>query len=359
MNTHTFPRARSLERGASLIEVLIGLTIGLVILTAIGTAYVNSNNLTRQREDKTQLDEPARVALNMLRNNLMRAGYVDMFDLDATNRSQAASIFVPGNDSRVNMFVRDPAAPIDTPLGVLFPGLTPVFGCDGAMNSDPNTLVTTAPPAAQTCGAASATRHTLQVAYQAVPNIATNPSNSLIPLNAATGDGLDCLQQDAPAAATPVGSVVVINRFSLAAAAGGMPSRMHCEGSGNDTPQDIAPGVEEFILRYQMSQPGTAATPQAAGGVQQSYLNATQVTASAQGWAAVTAVEICMVSATDPARGAAAPGTVALQPTRPTCQRDANGAFLPNIARAAGDSRLWRRYTAVVSLRNTVFASPL
>lgn len=354
MNTHTHSSAQGLQRGLSLIEVLIGLTIGLIILTAIGTAYINSNNLMRQREDKTQLDEPARIALNMLRTNLMRAGYVDMFDLDATNRSQAATIFVPGNDARLNMFVRDPAAPIGTPLGVLFPGLTPVFGCDGAMTSAPNTLITAGPPAVQACGTANATRHTLQVAYQAVPNDTTNASNSLLPANAATGDGLDCLQQSAPA-----GTVVLINRFSLAVAGGGMPSRMRCEGSGSGTPQDMAPSVEEFILRYQMSQPGTAATPQAAGGSQQRYLNATQVTESAQGWAAVTAVEICITSATDPARGPAAPGTVELQSTRPTCQRDADGAFLPNIARVAGDSRLWKRYTSVVSLRNTVFASPL
>lgn len=347
------------QRGASLIEILVGLTIGLVILTAIGTAYVNSNNLTRQREDKAQIDEPARVAINMLRSNLMRAGYVDAFGVDTASRSQAASIFVPGSDARANMFVRDPAAPIDTPLGVFFPGLTPVFGCDGAMNSDPNTLITNAPPAVQSCGAASTTRHTLQVAYQAVPNDITTASNSLAPANAATGEGLDCLQQDIPAGATPAGRSLIINRFSPVAAGGGLPSRLRCEGSGNAAPQDIAPGVEEFILRYQMSQPGTAATPQAAGGAQQSYLNATQVTASAQGWAAVTAVEICLISATDPARGAAAPGTVQLQPSRQTCQRDANGAFQPNIARAAGDTRLWRRYTAVVSLRNSVFASPL
>ncbi len=353
MNAAKHRHTKLRQRGVSLIEVLIGLTIGLVILAAIGTAYVGSNNLARQREDQAQLNEPARVALNMLRSNLMRAGYVDIFDLDAANRPQAASVFVPGNDNLANMFVRDPATPIGTPIGVLFPGLTPVFGCDGAMAGSPNGIVSNPPPAAPACGAANPTRHSLQVVYQAIPN-SVNPTNSLTPANTATGVGLDCLQQ-----IPPLGVSIIINRFEVENAGGGLPSRLRCEGTGNLAAQDIALGVEEFVLRYQMSAPGSAANPRAAGGAQQQYLSATQVAASAQGWPGVTAVEICMVSATDPARGPAAQGTLALQTTRPTCLRDANGLFQPNVARAAGDTRLWKRFVSVISLRNSVYASPL
>ena len=347
------PRRR--QQGISLIEVLVSLTIGLVILAAIGTAYVGSNNIVRQREDQAQLNEPARVAINMLRSNLTKAGYVDFFDLDATSRPQAANIFVPGNNTLSNIFVRDPATPVGTPIGVLFPGLTSVFGCDGRMNSSPSIIVGSAPPANLACDAAvSATRQSLQVAYQAVPNNPANLGNSLVPANVATGDGLDCLQQTPPA-----GTTIIINRFELADANADEPSRLRCAGSGNVAAQDIAPGVEEFVLRYQMSAPGSAANPQAAGGAQRQYLSATQVSASPQGWAGVTAVEICLVSATDPGQRQAAPGTVELQPTRPTCVRDPNGVFLPNVARAAGDTRLWKRFTSVVSLRNSVYASPL
>lgn len=357
----TFAR-RSAQTGFSLIELLISVTIGLLILIAIGTVYINSNNLTRQREDQAQLNDPARNVMLLLRYNLNQAGYVDIFDLDATNRAQAASLFVPGDDVLTNAFLRDPgAATVSAPLNRFFPGLTPVFGCDGAMNDTPNNIVTVGPrfppqaPLVQSCGAASATRHTLQIAYQGVANAAANANRSLNAANTNTGEGLDCLQQAPPGA-----SVFVVNRFSAPAPAvvGGV-SQFRCAGSGTNQTQDIAAGVEEFILRYQMAAPGSAAARQAAGGAQQRYINATQVSASPQGWAGVTAVEICIVSATDPARGPAALGTVALQPVRPTCQRDAQGNFLPDIARVAGDVRLWKRFTSVVSVRNAVFATPL
>jgi hypothetical protein len=297
--------------------------------------------------------------MRLLRQNLALAGFVDIFDLDATNRAQAASLFVPGNPVLTNVFVRNPAAgALGAPITVFFPGLTPIFGCDGAMNGSPFATLTTAPPAAQTCGAANPTRHTLQIAYQGAPLNAANITNSLVPVNANTGDGLDCLQQNPPAGAV---LPFVINRFSLSPLpiAAGASSELRCQGSGAAQTQPLASGVEEFVLRYQMAAPGAALNPVAAGGGQATYINAALVTASAQGWAGVTAVEVCMVSATPIARGVAAQGTALLQPARPTCQRDAAGAFLPDVARAAGDARLWKRFTTVVSLRNAVFATPL
>ena len=80
------------QTGSSLIEVLIGLAIGLVILTAIGTAYVNSNNLTRQREDQSQLNDPATIVMRTLRQNLTQAGYVDIFDAGPTVEARVEQV---------------------------------------------------------------------------------------------------------------------------------------------------------------------------------------------------------------------------------------------------------------------------
>ncbi|WP_159594905.1 PilW family protein [Hydrogenophaga sp. BPS33] len=346
------------QQGLSLIELLISITIGLVILIAVATAYLNTTNMTRQRENLAELDDPAHNAVRMLKHDLTLAGYVDMFDLNPinANNARAASLFAPGPQS--NMYIRavgGTAPAIVSPISRFFDGLAPIFGCDGAMTSAPNTILTSPPPAAMACGTASATRHTLQIAYQGVPASAANLPNSLQPANAATGDGLDCLQQTPPA-----GQVMVVNRYSAPAVAAGAVSQMNCEGSGAAGAQPIASGVEEFVLRYQLAAPGDPLNPTAAGGGQQRYVNAAAVSdvANPQGWAGVTAVEICIVSATPVTSGAAAQGTVALQPTRPTCTRNADGVFDANLARAAGDNRLWKRYTAVVSLRNTVFATP-
>jgi type IV pilus assembly protein PilW len=374
---HTMNRCTPSHRqtGFSLVEILVSLAIGLVILTAIGTAYINSTNSTRQREDQAELNDPARIVMRLLRQNLTQAGYVDVFDLQEPGNSQqpgkkrAALLFGYNENfskgALRNTFVRDPNEPggINTPLSIFFPGLTPVFGCDGAAaGSDPRTLLTTLPPAVQACGAASPTRHTLQIAYQGVPLLPLDPTNpvrtnSLLPDDPNTGAGRDCLQQAVPAGAPPF----IINRFSLSP----LPipadesSELRCEGSGGANPQPMAAGVEEFVLRYQMSAPGGAANPGAAGSGQAAYISATLVAADPQGWAGVTAVEICMASATPVTRGSAASGTAVLQPNRPTCVRGADGAFLPDVARAAGDARLWKRFTTVVSLRNAVVATPL
>jgi len=348
-------RISSRQSGVSLVEVLVSIAIGLIVLTAIGTVYVNSNNSLKQREDQASLDEPARIIMRLLRQNLMQSGYVDILDLTTAGGPVAEILFDAKNTALTNMYVRDTdsgTVAIAAPISRLYDGLTPVFGCDGAMQNEPMTITTTAPPLVPACDTASATRHSLRIAYQGVPITAGVTTGSLSAANVNTGDGLDCLQQ-----ATAAGPLV-INDFFVDGT-GPLP-QFACRGSGAAAAGNIAAGVEEFVLRYQMSGEGNIDNPTAAGGIQTSYISATGVSASAQGWAGVTAIEVCIVSATnDAANGAATQGTRQLQPTRPTCSRNALGVFNNNIARAAGDTRLWKRYTSVVSLRNSVFSTPL
>ena len=348
-------RVENRQSGVSLVEVLVSIAIGLIVLTAIGTVYINSSNSLKQREDQTSLNEPARIILRLLRQNLMQSGYVDILDL-TTAGGPVAEILFDAKDSRLsNMYVRDTAGgtvTIATPISRLYEGLTPVFGCDGEMQNTPLAITSSAPPLVPACDTPNPTRHSLRIAYQGVPITTGVTTSSLSAANVNTGDGLDCLQQ-----VTAAGSVV-INDFFLNTVGG--VSQFACRGSGAAQQQSIAAGVEEFVLRYQMSAEGDIDNPTAAGGVQTNYMSATEVSASPQGWAGVTAVEVCIVSATnDVSNGAATQGTQQLQTTRPTCTRSANGAFDANIARAAGDTRLWKRYTSVVSLRNAVFSTPL
>lgn len=352
-------RLHQMQKGLTLVELLISITLGLVILIAIGTAYVNSTNILRQREDQSELVDPARVVIQMLRQNLSQAGYVDVFDVNGAGQSQGAPLFSPTDRALANSYARDTGevatlGPIVAPFTRSYPGILPLFGCDGDMTSSPNAILAGAPAVAAACGAASATRHTLQVAYQAVAITPANQTNSLGAADVNTGVGLDCLQQPPPA-----GAAIVINRFSAPQPAAGAVSQFVCTGSAQVAGADIAAGVEEFVLRYQMSGPGSLANRRSAGGAQSQYVSAADVAASAAGWPGVTAVEVCLVSATPDTRGAAAQGTLQLQPTRPTCTRDANGQFNADVARGAGDTRLWRRFTTVISVRNAVFVTPV
>jgi type IV pilus assembly protein PilW len=351
------------QHGFSLIEVMVSLTIGLIIMIAIGAAYYNSSNLSRQRENQTELNEPARIVMRMLLQNISAAGYIDIFDFGLTKMPQAGALFIPGKDSLLNLYQRVPeATPLATPLGQFFPGMSPVFGCDGVMNSSPNELVRSATSVVLGCGTANTTTHTLQVAYQSTPSALTNTMVSLLPSNSVTGEGHDCLQQNPPATAIPPRNKFVVNRFYVADNDG--VNELYCAGSGNSIPQPIARGVEEFMLRYQLAQPGVApaagSTGIAAGSAQAQYVNATTVSNVATnpiGWANVTAVEICIISATA-ATGSAAAGTAQVQPLRPTCSRNADGTYAANVARATSDTRLWKRFTSVVSVRNAVYSTP-
>ncbi len=359
---HPLPRAQS---GITLIELMISITIGLVILIGIGTAYLNSTNTTRQRENQSELNEPARVVMQQLRHDVSTAGYVDILDFDAASRPQAYSIFLDDNDNTLaNMFKRVPeAAALRAPLTVLAPGLMPIFGCDGAMISTPNAIANLA-TAVLACGALNPVQQSLQIAYQAAPSALPNPkgTGSVLAPNAATGEGSDCNQQ----ALDPAGAKFAINRYFVRPSATDGINELYCSGSGSPTPQPLARGVEEFVLRYQIAQPGPVLPPGmaavAAGGAQAQYASAAEVKASALGWANVTAVEICLVSATAVTSGAAATGTTTLQTTRPTCERDVAGAnignFSANVNRVAGDLRLWKRFTSVVSVRNAIYSSP-
>lgn len=349
------------QSGLTLIELMISITIGLVILIAIGAAYVNSTNSTRQRETQSELNDPAANVLRQLRQDVSLAGYVDVFDLEPVSGiSQAASLYVPANSTLVNLYERTGTAVLGTPLTQFFPGLYPVFGCDGAMTGTPYSISTTAGTATLSCGTGNTTRHTLQLAYQAAPGAATTPTTSLNAPNANTGEGRDCNQQSLTAPSSGGREAkFVINRYYIQANAGDGINELYCAGSGNSTAQPLARGVEEFVVRYQTAQTGTAGS--AAGGSQSRYLLASEVsdtTINPLGWANVTAVEICIVSATSTTGGPAAAGTATLQTTRPTCTRGADGNFAANIARTAGDLRLWKRFTSVITVKNAIFSTP-
>lgn len=348
------------QHGFTLIELLVSITIGLVIMIAIGAAYLNSAQTTRMREDQSELNEPARIVQRLLRKDIAQAGYIDIFDqTPSATALQGGQFFSPDAPGRSDLFVRpNNGLAANSPLGFYFTAITPIFGCDGAIAGGSNALATATPTVAPTCGTANTATHSLQVAYQAAPS-GLAAANSIAQPNAATGDGRDCAQQQLPATTTN-SSRFVINRYYVQANPSDGINELYCEGSGNAIPQPLARGVEEFIVRYQMAQPGTtgAAVPLTPnilpGGAQALYFSATAIAASTQSWAAVTAVETCLVSATAVTSGAAA--VASLQTVRPTCGRDANGAFNPDIARAAGDNRLWKRYTQATAVRNAIFS---
>lgn len=72
------PAARR-QRGFSLIELMIAITIGLIILSGMSALFVTSSNSTRELVKSAQQLENGRFAIETLRQDLMLAGYYGRF----------------------------------------------------------------------------------------------------------------------------------------------------------------------------------------------------------------------------------------------------------------------------------------
>lgn len=63
------------QRGLTLVELMISLTLGLVLLAGIGTLFVYTNRSNRQNEMLASMQDQARFALSTLSRDLSMAGY--------------------------------------------------------------------------------------------------------------------------------------------------------------------------------------------------------------------------------------------------------------------------------------------
>lgn len=96
------------EQGLSLIELMVAMSLGLLLMLAIGTIYVGSAQTYRVQDDFGRLQEAGRTALDMIGHSLRQAGFADI-----------------------------PVGPVDTKIS--FEGYT-ISGVNGA-DGDPDSLV--------------------------------------------------------------------------------------------------------------------------------------------------------------------------------------------------------------------------
>ncbi|MEE9444271.1 MAG: PilW family protein [Cocleimonas sp.] len=81
MNTHlkvlaSHSNKRSGQRGLSLIELMIAMTIGLFLLSGIATTYITSVKANSNQDQSSMLEDNARLALEVLTKSLEHTGYV-------------------------------------------------------------------------------------------------------------------------------------------------------------------------------------------------------------------------------------------------------------------------------------------
>ena len=68
-------------QGFSLIELMVGLTIGLLVILVAGTAYVGTSGTIRGLDDRAAIEERGRVALDVLSDAAQKAGFFGNFSV--------------------------------------------------------------------------------------------------------------------------------------------------------------------------------------------------------------------------------------------------------------------------------------
>ncbi|HEU5295042.1 MAG TPA: PilW family protein [Burkholderiaceae bacterium] len=69
------PGPRALERGLTLVELMVAMTIGLLLIAATTAIFINSSNVRRQIESSADVIENGRYGLDVLTRELSLAGY--------------------------------------------------------------------------------------------------------------------------------------------------------------------------------------------------------------------------------------------------------------------------------------------
>lgn len=73
------PAARR-QRGVSLVELMVGLAIGMVVVAGMSVLFANNSRTRAETEKAGQKIENGRYALDLLRTDLQHAGYLAEFD---------------------------------------------------------------------------------------------------------------------------------------------------------------------------------------------------------------------------------------------------------------------------------------
>jgi len=63
--SHARPSPRRRQHGRTLLELMIAITIGLVILLALGTVYLGTTRTSKQTTSVSRMSEDAAIAFNL------------------------------------------------------------------------------------------------------------------------------------------------------------------------------------------------------------------------------------------------------------------------------------------------------
>lgn len=324
------------ERGVGIVELMVAMTIGLVVIVALGGIFLTNTRTSRLQDDQSRLQETSLAALDVLAYHIRLAGFVDISD--DPSRIMTLVNPTPANISWLQK--TDPNHSQDM-LGTFFgqsgpyAGIKALAGCDGLFNT-PISIVRN-----WSCNTTSGP-NSITVAYQVQPTAigsttvrtATTSLDTLAPYDPASGQGGDCGAQDVNGAAANPQGPLAINRFYVDTAS----NRLMCVGNGDPSKaRPIAEGVEDMRIRYGM-MPATLGAAQMDSFAGR-YVNAADV----PDWSQVLSVRVCLLVAS---------------PTANVANDITSYADCDGVAHTQSDGRIRKTSIATITLRNNVLTNP-
>ena len=328
-------RRRSCERdakGFSLIELMISITIGLIMMVAVFSAYLGASTAGRVTEAQGRMNEDAQTALSVLTQQLRMAGN-NPTQPDRTDKSRRNPAYNPYDTAT---FVNAPASASPSSFSIRgcgrnFSNITSATRLDALVCPNGN-------------GYAA---NSIAVSYEAdifnsAPTTLGAPADCL-------GAALTPTQVTFPAEdpSGPYFYSVAENRFYIDVSKANVPS-LYCQGNGqNGTAQPLVENIEDLQFTYGVVKASTAAENIETASIS-GYLRADEVTTNpalaalpddSARWAKVVAVRICVL-----VRSEAAAATDLTSARYTKCDG--------TVENAPPDLRLRRAYNTTVVLRN-------
>lgn len=255
------------QRGRTLLELMISISIGLVVIGAVFVVYLGTTATSRQSTAINRINEDAAIAMAMLGNNLRMAGY-----------SPPRALYSPG--SALVGGVKKTAAD----RHYMGPAIR---GCDFGFSSAVNVAfdLITCNTASTPAPAAFVVRYEGDL-FNTIP-VSGNPSDCL-------NNGITT---NTDSAYDPtIKYKLVESRFMVSTSASNGTPELYCAGSGGATPftrQPLMQFVENMIITYGIAEHNLA-------GNAVRYVTQTQLDAITPGttdslWARVVSVKLCLV----------------------------------------------------------------
>lgn len=266
------------QRGRTLLELMISITIGLVVIGAISVVYLTSTVTSRQSLATSRTSEDAAIAMTILGNHLRMAGYSPPRTLVPTGSALVGGGKVAIPDRNLTGYA--------------------IRGCDFGFSSAVTTSTTFENLTCSTTAGPAA----FAVRYEAdVFNTFPVNKNSPKP----EGDPSDCVS--AGISANTISSYDAAAqyslseaRFSVATSASNGTPELYCAGSGGTTKrfnkQPLMQFVENMVLNYGIADDNISGN--VVRYVTQTELDALTGTIESH-WSRVVNVKLCIIMRSD------------------------------------------------------------